>query len=855
MDEEFRFHIEMEIERRVREGTAPDEARRQALIAFGGVERHKEMMRDGRGGRWLGDFLRDVRFAIRTAAKDRGFTFMAALIIAVGVGATTAVFTLVNAVLLRPLPVPGADRLYAVTEARVGAVVQSGDGVALPYARYVAYRDATTSVFSGLAAQRATSFSLRTDAETTAVEGELTSGNYFAVLGVHPSVGRFFTADDDDAVVLSNATWRDRFGADPGVIGKTIWLDGLPLPVVGVAPPLFRGTNPTRKVDVWVPVAAARRAQGLTSMSSWLYLFGRLAPGVPEGRADALVDAVAKRVPPNEPQSRVRGARLESMDGLFRGGSRTAVRVLLSMVLGAALLVLLIACANVAGMLSARGVSRRREVSIRRAVGAGRGRLIRQLLTESSLLAVMGGMGGVSIAAASARLGMVAALFGSGLPLDTTPDLRVLGFALALTSATVVLFGLLPALQTSRADVVPSLKDGGWTGATRSGTGRSVFVAGELALAVFLLTVAGMFVRSFQSTVDVGLGYDPDDVVIATTDLGPRDYDQARGRAFYDALEERVRALHGVRSVALGQAPLLGGYSGNDMHNTESGSGARTDWGVFQSRVDTGFFSTVRLPIVAGRGFTREDVQGAPLVTVVNETLARRFWPGERAVGKNVRTMGREMRVVGVVRDGRYDFRAGSPADFAFFPFAQQYAREMTLHVRLLPRVRPAEVIDGIRTVVRSLDPDIAVQGAGLLSVPASQLLAPQRELTLLLTLFGVTGLLLSGLGVFGTLSFQVAQRSREFGIRVALGAPRHSVVSSVVRRTALVGALGALIGLVASSGASLVAQHSLYGVSPLDPVTFLGAMAIIMAVALIASFVPVRRAMRVDPVVVLRAE
>jgi predicted permease len=523
------------------------------------------------------------------------------------------------------------------------------------------------------------------------------------------------------------------------------------------------------------------------------------------------------------------------------------------MILCAAALVLLIACANVAGMLSARGVSRRREVAIRRAIGAGRGRLIRQLLTESALLAVIGGAGGVLIAETGARLAKATNLFGT---VDVTPDLRVLGFALALTSVTAVLFGLLPALQTSRPDVVGSLKDGGWRGGTRSGTGRSVFVAGQLALAICLLVLAGLFVHSFQRASNVALGYDPGGVVVATTDLGPRGYDEARGRAFYSALEEGVRALPGVESAALAQYALLGAYSGNDMRNTESGSDERYESGVGQVRVDTAFLSTVRMPIVAGRGFTKEDARGAPLVAIVNESLARRFWPGQRAVGKSVRTMGKEMRVVGVVRDGLYDFRAvGLPAGFALFPFAQQYARQMTLHVRLYPNTRPAEVIRGIRGVVRSLDPDVAVQDAGPLSVPASRVLEPQRLLSLFLTLFGLVGILLSGLGVFGTLSFQVAQRSREFGIRVALGAPRHSVVSSVVRRTAAVGVVGAGIGLVASAGAAVVLHRFLYGVGVVDPLTLLSATLILLAVALIASFVPVRRAMRVDPVVVLRAE
>jgi predicted permease len=858
MDEEFRFHVEMETEKNLRAGLSRREARRRALVAFGGVAGHREAMRDGRGVRWLEDLVQDLRFALRSLARRPGFTAVAVTTMAVGVGATTLVFTLVNATLLRPLPVPEPDRLFGIAESRTGAVWQGMEGGGVPYGRYVAYREATEPVFSGLAAHRSTPLSLRAGEEAVAVQGVLASGNYFTVAGVRPAAGRFFTADDERAVVVAHHVWRDRFSGDPDVAGRIVHIDSRPYTVAGVAPRGFTGMAPAVAADVWVPIAVAR-ADGLGSMASWVAMFGRLRPGQDAASADALVNVVATSVPPDEPQTTVRGAALDPMTGMLRGQARTMARTALTLLLGTAFLVLLIASLNTAGMLVARGIARRRELAVRVTLGAGRGRLVRQLLAESGLLAILGGTGGVLLALVGTRL--VAAtpvpFFATLIGLDLRLDLRVLAFALVLTATTALLFGFLPALHASRPALARALKEGGSGAATARAPARSVFVSAQLAMAVFLIIVAGHFAQSFQRTLETGLGYDHEGVVIATTSLDPHGYDGDRGRAFQQSLVERVRSIPGTESVALARAPLLGGSPhNNDMVAPGDGGEDRRDWGVAQNRVDPDFFSLLRLPIVAGRGFTVADgAAGADggALTVVNETLARRLWPDRNPLGERVTSHGGEYVVVGVVRDGRYSFRSGFPAGYAFFPATQQYNGTTTLHVR--STLEPAELIRRIREEVRALDPNVAVENPQPLSIPVGRIHAPQRAATTILALFGGVGLLLAGIGVYGVLAFQVAQRSRELGVRIALGAPARAVVRLVVGRGALIGVAGVAAGLASGAAVSIALRRFLFGVAPGDPVTFGLAALLLLFAFLLGCLVPVVRALRVDPIHVLRAE
>jgi predicted permease len=552
------------------------------------------------------------------------------------------------------------------------------------------------------------------------------------------------------------------------------------------------------------------------------------------------------------------------MTGVFRGAIRRDTGQLLAMLFGTALLVLFIASANVAGMLLARGVARRREVGTRLAIGAGRGRLVRQLLTESALLGLGGGAIGVllGIAGSDQLAQRVSLPFVSDAALRLAPDLRVLGVALLTTGLAVLLFGMFPALQGTRGSLLSALRDGGGGASGAHARGRTIFVGGQLALAVFLLVLGGLFLRSLERTMAVELGYDPSRTIIATVDPGQIGYDSDGGRAFYGELVARLRATPGVERVSLARSALLGGAPmGNDMRTVDGDAEAaqgsdreqRYEPGVPQNIVDTAFFSMMKLPFVAGRGFTAADGPGAPQVVVVNETLAKLFWPGENPVGRRVKTYGGEAEVVGVVRDGRWSFSSGNPRAFAFFPLAQHYSGSMVVHVR--GTLAPDALTSQLRRIAGAIDPDVAVEGARPLANAVDAMLASLRFLTTIFALFAAAGLLLAAIGVYGVLAFQVEQRTREMGIRIALGASARKLAFNVIGHTGIVALVGALVGVGVGVVASVVLSRTLYGIGRIDVVTFALIPPLLTVVAIVACAGPVRRAVGVDPVEALRAE
>jgi predicted permease len=852
MDEEFRFHIEMETEKNVRAGMSPREARRRAMIAFGGVERHREGMRDGRGLSWLRDAGRDAGYAVRTLARSPGFAIVAVLTVSLGVGATTALFSVVNALLLRPLPVAEPARLFTVQEERVGRVHSGAEGTAMSYDRYLAYRAATPALFSGLAAHRYLNLSVRAGGGAVPAGAMVASGNYFRVLGLRPAAGRFFSADDEPAVVLSHRFWRERFAGDPGAVGGVVVLNGTPFTVAGVAPRGFDGTITGMATEVWVPFQAYRATARGGSLEDWVVPFGRLATGVEPAAAAARVEALAKSIPTKEAHTSVSGARLEQMTGL-PGNARRPLAGFLGMLLALGALVLLIASANIAGMLLARAVARRREVAVRLAVGARRGRLVRQLVTESLVLFLAGGVGGLLLAFAVTRaFGRIRFPVAERIVFEVTPDLRVLAFSLAIAAATGIGFGLVPALQATRPELLPALKEGATHGGTGRVRGRSLFVAAQLAMAVLLMVIAGLFARTLRHGLAVDPGFQAEGVRVAATDLGPHGYDAARARAFYRQLTERVRALPGVQSAGLTDLALLAGSShGEDVETVSPGEAEPRRLNLSMAVVDPGYFPTLRIPIVAGRAFTDADGPGSPHVVVVNQTLAGRLWPGENPLGKRLRKGPEEWEVVGVARDGKYVSVSEEPRAFAFFPFAQAYTPRMLLHVR----GGEAGLHEQIRREVRALDPNVAVENEAALSSVVGLTLLPQRVAAILVGVLGVLGLALAGIGVYGVLAYQVAQRTREFGIRLALGASARDVMRLVVGRGALLAAGGAAVGLLMAAGITRFLRGFLFGVSPLDPLTFAGVAATLAAVALLASYLPARRAVRVDPMQALRAD
>jgi predicted permease len=571
--------------------------------------------------------------------------------------------------------------------------------------------------------------------------------------------------------------------------------------------------------------------------------------------AEAGTATAAVNIRPEEEQTTVRGARLYRLTGLPEVG-RTAVAGFMGMLLATALLILVISASNIAGLLLARASARRRELAVRLAVGAGRGRLVRQLLTETMMLFLAGGMAGLVLA-----IGLGKAISQVRLPLglvvpDFTPDPRMLGFGLLVAGVTGLAFGVAPAWQASKPDLVPALKETGSSGTRRATRERGVFVSVQLAFAVVLLVTAGLFLRTLQKALATDPGFDSDNVVIATTSLGPHGYDEVRGRLFYTQLLDRIRAEPGVESAALSSSVQLG-LASNTSDAKASGAGLTegTSTNVTWNRADEGYLATLRGTLVAGRWFSSADGPGAPGVAVINETAAARLWPGRSPLGGRLVMMGGPgcCEVIGVVRDGKYATVQEEPVAYAFFAFSQQFTTQMTLHVRT--RLSVAAMIGAIRRTVRALDRNVAVEEAMPLTQMTGISLLPQRFAATLVGSFGAIGLLLSCIGLYGVLAHDVTQRKRELGIRMALGARSAHVLRLVLRRVGVLVALGGLAGLGIAAMVTGFLRSFLYQVEPLDPATFAAVPMLLTIVAMLASYAPARRAVRINPQEALRAE
>ncbi len=802
------------------------------------------------------DAARELRLAGRSLLRSRLFALVSIATIALGIGATTTVFSLVNALLLRPLPIAEPGRVVAVEETRRGMQATSMGYSAFSYPRYVGYREATTGVFTGLAAQRYEEMSLRATGQAQVLTGVVASGNYWDVLGVKPALGRFFTGPDEkeQLAVISHHLWQTRFGSDPGVIGRTVHLDSRPLSVIAVAPKEFRGTLVGAVADVWVTLGAAGIGRPDEAVNSGpgasLVLFGRLRPGMTRERAGPALKVAAARVPLERPNAKVLDVRVEPLTGV-PGGMRMPVTAFMGLLLATAGFVLLIAGTNVAGMLLARAVARRREMAIRLAVGASRGNLVRQLLGESILLFLLGGGAGVMLTIWLTRvLSSVQPPFPTRVAFDLRPDPRVLGFALALALLTGVGFGLMPALQASRTDVLTGLKDGGTREGARRGRLRSGLVVGQLALAMLLMLVAGLLGRTLQHSLSADPGFLAEGVAVARVDLEPHGYGRMRGEAFQRRLLERVAAAPGVRSAALAGFPPMSG----NVHSESLRLPGEEDVTVDTDAVDAGYFATLRIPLRAGRVFTAADREGAPPVVVINQTLAQRLWPGASAIGKTVRLGdGPPVEVVGVVANGTYERFGESPVSFLYRSAAQNYSPGVTVMARADGAAGVA--LEAIRRELQAMDANVAPEQAMALESLIGVNLFPQRLAAFFIGGFGVLGLLLACIGIYGVLAYQVGQRTREIGVRVALGARAGDVVRMVVRHGFKITALGAAIGLLLAAGATRLLARLLYGVSATDPLTFTAVPALLLAVALLASWLPARRAARVDPMAALRSE
>jgi macrolide transport system ATP-binding/permease protein len=814
--------------------------------------------------------LKDIRFGLRMFVKNPGFTAVAIVSLALGIGANTAIFSIINSFLLAPLPVAEPNRLVSIF-----TTDQRNPGP-LPVSHYnfLDYRD-KTDLWDGMVAYNFAAVNLnRSTGEGRQLFALVATGNYFDVLGVKPLYGRTFLPDEDRTLgthpvaVLGYGCWQRDFGGDPAIVGQTISLNRRDFTVVGIAPKDFTGTDIGGAPDLWIPMMMHREVQPDLAMfydarrGLAFSLVGRLKPGVSLGQAQAAMSAFASELEKEYPKDN-EGRNVQLVPLLTArldpggDGQTVATSAILMSIVG---IVLLIACANVANLLLARATRRRREIAIRVAIGASRGRLIRQLLTESLVLSLIGGA--VGLLAAFWTKDIISSLvpFGGG-PNASQIDLdsRVVLFTLAITLVSGLLFGLAPALQASRADLVPTLKGDITVPVGQRGFRfnlRKALVVLQVALSLFALISAGLFVRSLQKAKAVSPGFITDNVVLMGFNLGREGYSQAQALQFQRLLLERITQVPGVQTAAIARdRPVSFGLLRSVfLEGQEPAPGGR---GVLVQTNDVGsrFFETLGIPLVRGRDFAETDDEKAPQVVIINEIMAKRFWPEQEALGKRFKFFGDAdyRQVVGIARDVKVTSLTERPRPLVYLPMQQDYAPQVTLHVRAAGDA--TKLVAALRSEIQALDPNLSVLNVETMSERVNQSLQGERTQATLLGAAGVIALLLASLGLYGVMSYMVAQRTREIGIRMALGASRGNVLGLVLKQGMTLVSVGVVIGLGAAFGLTRLVASSLFGVTALDPLTFAGTSLVLVLVSLVASYLPARRATKVDPIIALRYE
>jgi predicted permease len=857
LDEELLFHIEKQVELNVARGMSHDEARRSALATFGRVENIKEECRDARGLRPIEDMWQDLRYGARKLLKSPGFALVAVMTLALGIGANTAIFSVVNAVLLRPLPFERPEELVRIFSTRA-----SRGSFSRPHS-YLNFNDlrAQNQTFEAMAAYTGTSAALSGAESSEQITGVLSSGDIFSVLGTRPLMGRLLEAGDErpggsNAVVISHGLWQRRFGGDPQIVGRVIKLDGREREIVGVTPADFGFEFVTDAADFWTAIDPAEgpyKSRG----SIFLDIIGRLKPGVSVEQANADARVVGSRLAEQYQESNAGvGFRLAAAQEELVGDVRPTLLVLL----GAVGFVLLIACANVANLLLARAAGRYREIAVRSALGAWRGRIVRQLMTESLLLAFAGGLLGLLFALWGVKI--LSAFVPENVPRfgETSIDLRVLGFTLAASVVTGFLFGIAPALQSSRFDINEALKEGGRGGTDGLGRKRvrSLLVVAEVALSLVLLVGAGILMKSFVRLRNTDPGFDPSNTLTASLSLASVRYDTDEKIAdFYRRLVERVRAIPGVESVGA-VTPLPLSENGYSFSFTVVGQPPLPP-GQGQSAsarlVTPEYFRAQRIPLRAGRVFTDADKAGAPGAIVVNEAFARHFFPGVEPIGQRL-SLGVndiEGEIVGVVGDIR-GVRLATPAVPEYYvPEAAGVFSDMTLVVRT--KGDPASLTPALRQAVAEMDKDQPLYDVRTMDSLVARSVARQRFSMTLVGVFAALAMLLAAVGIFSVMSFMVAQRTHEIGVRMALGARPRDILSMVVHQGLVLTLAGVCVGLAGAFALTRLMSGLLYEVSATDPVVYGGITALLAAVAVLACYVPARRATKVDPLIALRYE
>ncbi len=812
--------------------------------------------------------LKDIRYGIRSLLKRPGLLAIAVITLALGIGANTAIFSLINTILLRPMPFTNPEQIVSVS------VRGKGDSIlAFSHPNYLDFRD-RNQVLSGLLLYRIAPLSLSRSGNNQRIWGYQVTGNYFDVLGVRALRGRTFSPEEDrtrlshPVVVVSYAGWQRRFNADPDLVGKDVILNNHSFKVIGITPENFRGTELVYTPDLFVPISMIGWVE---PGSTWIdnrdsqnfFAVGRLKPGVTLQQAETSLNILAQDLARDYPDAN-EGQRIQLVPpGFIIPDLRSAVVNFAWVLMAAVMLVLLIACANIAGLLLARATDRRKEIAIRLALGANRLRLIRQLLTESIVLAVIGGAGGVLLA-----IWIVSMLLSFRPPVDfpltveVNLDWRVLAFSFVASLATGVLFGLAPAVQSTRFALVPALKDTTSQAGYRRSWLRSCLVVGQLAFSLTLLVGAGLVVHALQQLRNMNPGFNPTNALTASMDVGLQGYDRNKGEQFYRQLVTRVESLPGVRSAALTSfVPLSLNYSSNSVYvegqPSERGANAST---TMVASVGPRYFESMGTSLLTGREFTEQDRADSEKSAIVNETLVRRLFVGlnspAEAIGKRISfesNTGPFLRVVGVAQDGKYFNIAEDPRMFVWLPLAQSYFSNASLMVRTYGDA--GALIPSVRNEVQALDPNLPLFDVKTLTEHMQLSLFPARVAATVLASFGVIALILAVIGIYGVTSFIVAQRTREIGVRLALGAQQKDVLKLVISQGARLAVVGVIFGLLGAFALTRVITSLLFGVRPTYFLTFVFVSLGLTLVTLVACYIPARRATKVDPQVALRTE
>ena len=804
--------------------------------------------------------IKDLRYGIRMLVKSPGFTIIAVLSLALGIGVNTTMFSLLDAVMLRALPVQHPEQIVDIATREGG-----GDPHAdFSYPLYAGLRD-HNDVLSGMIAYTDTTMGLAAGEQTEPINAEFVSANYFSVLGIQPAIGSAFAADDERpgaprAAVISYALWKRRLGGEPAALQKTIALNGRSFSVVGVAPEKFSGLLLGQPTDVWLTLPHRAEFEGdpklMTSdQVSWLRLAGRLKPGVTIEQAQARLTILLPGLSEDARQSGKWEAALTEASG----GNQVYVAELtrpLTLLFIAVLLILAIACANVASLMLARAKTRGKEIGIRLALGATRRRIIRQLLTESLLLALTGGALGFLMALWTS--GLAAGLrtrVGGALDLNVTPNTRVLLFTLIVSVLTVLLFGVIPALRASRLDLVPVLKGDLNTPVFRRGPSlQGLLVVTQVALSLVLLAGAGLFLRSLWKLQSIDKGFTGDSVLAMSLNMDLQGYDESRGKNFYATALENLAAFPGVQSVSLASAlPVSAG--GSRMERPANGT--KPAVGEYVSidivSISPRFFETTGLPMRRGRDFRLLDTEKSAKVTIINESMAKKFWPGEDPVGRSFNDGTTTFEVIGVAGDTKYRNLREAPRLAMYQPLSQSYRPSMNLLVRTANH--PAALAPAIQARLHSIEPALTIFNIRTLFEHVGRSLYVEKMESLLLAFFGSLALLPTAIGIYGLVAYSVAQRTREVGIRIALGAQKRDVLNMILAKGLTLVAWGTGLGLVGGYWLSRLIRTQLYGVGPNDPATLVAAALVLILVALLASYIPARRATKVDPLVALHYE